>query len=473
MISLHNGVSKYDHLQHGLSEKEIDFVMMCLEDTFPFLEDHSQLASDPVVLDLLQEKHDKAAGDPWRVVGGHNKGQALAKFNLEQLETYYATYSSVISSTLKDELRPVGKDARLFRPQDVSSYIEGIRLFHQQNVYLSETGRSPVFCRFQVPGLDVVRMFCSLESIKGENFAADGSQWDARFPLVMASLIAEFRIRAGLPRERVERYYAMMYNGYTLVIDEVVSLVGQPSGHFNTSIDNSLCHVCLMALHAFRSGWSLEDFRSRLRFYCCGDDLIWSSVDPCFRPEMIQKTYNSLGVYLEFQSFESLPVDQLVFVGVRTSYRDYQGRKFRLFCLDSPRSFASLHIHKKKTERKPLLKLAKFAALAILWFGDVDKYKLAREMFRQELARVVRKNLLSVDNPEVTGLWRATGELGLLHAYMEWEEETNVSGLLFSRKTLWELARGFKFESCRRRCGMSSQLEIRPSVQPPEVGIGA
>lgn len=471
MISLHNGVAKFDHLQHGLSGKEVDFILMCLEDCFPFLGEHSDMATDAKVLELIEEKKDKAAGDPWRVIGGHNKGQALTRYGLQQLTQYYQQYTTVISSTLKDELRPEGKDARFFRPQDISSYIEGARLFQCQNDYLTRTGMSPIFSCFRVPGLDVIRMFKSLEDLHGENFAADGSQWDAHFPLVIAAIIAEFRIRAGLDRDRVERYYSQMYNGYTLVIDEVVHLVGQPSGHFCTTVDNSLCHIALMALHAYRKGWSLSRFRKELRFYCCGDDLIWSSTSPVFRPRDLQETYNSVGIYLEFQSFESLPVRDLVFVGVKLQERVVSGREYRLFCLVSPRSFASLHIHKRKTEKRPVLKLAKFAALAILWFADEDKYKLAREMFRQELARNVRKNLLSVNNPEVVGLWRATTELSLLRSYMEWEQLHSVSEQLLSQ-TLAELARGFKFAPCRKLCERSSRRGPQTLGKPPVDGIG-
>jgi len=463
-LSLYNGVAKFEHPQCFGSHAEALFALEVLEAVFPFLEHHTQLAEDSVVLELLEDKKHKAAGDPWRIQGAHSKGEALRKFGLSQLEEFYRGDTSVIGSTLKDELRPIGKDARLFRPQDVSSYIEGARLFHSQNMYLTETHRSPVFCRFVVPGQDVVQMFCSLRRHGGENFAADGAQWDAHFPLFVASILAEFRISGGLPRDRVERYYQQMYSGYTLVFDELLNLPGQPSGHFNTSVDNSLCHIVLMAIHAFRHHFSLEQFLREVKYYSCGDDLVWSTRSPLFRPVELEKTYNSLCVYLEFQSFDSLPVEELVFVGVKLTKRTFGGREFELFTLVSPRSFASLHIHKRKTIRSPLLKLAKFASLAILWFCDVDRYKLARNMFEQELAHCVRKGSLSPADPVVVGLWGATQERRLLHQYLGWEfkqhEEFSVS---LSFGPSWN-SRGGLSESCRRLCGMSSELGTPCSV---------
>lgn len=463
-LSLRNGVAKFDHEQCSMTAEETDYILTALEYFFPMLSDNSQLSTEAEVLALVREHGDKAAGDPWRAMRCQKKVQALEKFGLEQIEEYYRGHTVVLGSTLKDELRPEGKDARLFRPVDVSGYVEGSRLFHHQNCYITETGRSPVFCRFVVPGQDVVRMFASLRAMHGRNFAADGSQWDAHFPLIVAQILCEFRIRAGLPRDRVERYYSMMYNGYTLVTSEVFRLIGQPSGHFNTSVDNSLGHVVLMALHACRVGLSIQEFVRQVRFYACGDDLVWSCVTNDFDPSVLQETYNSVGVYLEFQSFESLPVDELVFVGVKPCKRVLDGREYDLFSLVSPRSFATLHIHKKKTVGDPLMRLAKYAALAILWFADVDKYDLAKTMFQQELAQSVRKNRLSAFDQNVKGLWLAMNEAVLLEAYMGWERQPAASAVRLSFGPSWN-SRGGLNELCHRLCGVSLGLGIQCSVR--------
>lgn len=463
--SLSNGIAKFEHLQVSGTSEEAEFALAVLDFLFPLLCMHSSLASDEEVTSLIREKSEKAAGDPWRVRGVHNKGQALDKFGLEEIERCYREFTPVISSTLKDELRPVGKDARLFRPQDVGSYVEGARLFHHQNLHITETHRSPVFCKFVVPGQDIPMMFNSLKRFGGDGFAADGSQWDAHFPLFVAAIIAAFRIKQGLPAERVERYYSYMYAGYTLCADEVLQLIGQPSGHFNTSVDNSLGHIVLMAIHAHRCNMTVDDFVSSVKFYSCGDDLIWSTRTLDFWPLRIQETYNSFEVYLEFQSLLPLPVEELIFVGVKSATKMVLQREIKLFTLVSPRSFASLHIHKRKTAVSPLLKLCKFASLAILWFCDEGRYNLAREMFQQELAHAIRKSRLSAADASVCGLMRAIEPNHLLRQYMGWERKSRGGYSIDLRfGPSWNTSGGLK-ERCRKLCGLSLVPGIQCSVR--------
>lgn len=434
---------------------------------------HTRVSTDDEVNKMVYDHSDKAAGEPWRCRGAQTKKQCLDRFGLPQIESYYRDNTSVISSTLKDELRLVGKDARLFRPQDVSSYVEGCRLFYHQNEYLSDPLRSPIFCRFQIPGQDVVQMFNSLIAQGGCNFAADGSQWDARFPIVVAAIIAQFRIDGGLDRDRVQRYYSQMYNGYTLVLDELLNLVGQPSGHFNTSIDNSLGHMILMAIHACRCGFTIDRFVKEVKFYCCGDDLVWSTTSPLFYPKSMESSYNSLGVYLEFQSYDSLPVDDLVFVGVRTCYKTFENQNVKLFTLVSDRSFASLHLHKRRTERHPIDKLAKFVSLAILWFCDDYRYTLACEMFFQQLARCVAKNQLSTNDVRVEGLASVLNTRRLFRMYMGWETKgvAHFTAHLVFRPSGYDVG-GLK-SVCRRPCelslGQGTQLSVLLQQEPTGV----
>lgn len=471
--SMHNGVAKFDHKQRLLSTSEIEYALGVLHDLFPLLEEFSSLADQDQVEAALAEHAEKSAGEPWRCAGLYSKGRTYQQYGLSQLEEYYRTNTSVISSTLKDELRLEGKDSRLYRPQDVSSYIEGCRLFLSQNEYLSETGKSPVFCRFQVPGQDVVRMFDSLRNFEGKNFAADGSQWDARFPLIVAAIIAQFRIDGGLDRERVERYYSQMYNGFTMVFNEYFNLAGQPSGHFNTSIDNSLGHIIVMSVHACRSGLTIEQFISQVKYYCCGDDLIWSTIVPIFFPHELERTYNSLGMFLTFQSYDSLPVDDLIFVGVKSAYTKFGEQTVRLFSLVSDRSFAALHCHKKVTEKRPIDKLAKFASLAILWFCDDERYSLAKEMFFQTLASLVSKNRLSRSDPRVKGLASVLNRRRLFRMYMGWESKKAVSfsAVLDFKPSGYDIG-GLK-RACRRRCELSLGEGIQCSVVLLPGGTGA
>lgn len=463
-LSLSNGIAKFEHAQVNGSNQEVSFALSCLEYLFPLLWMDSNLSTEEEIKTLLEEKKSKAAGEPWRIERIHNKGQALERVGLGRLAEYYNSFDSVISSTLKDELRLKGKDARLFRPQDVASYIEGATLFHHQNQHLTIPLVGPIFVRFQVPGQDIPMMFASLEQHNKEGFAADGSQWDAHFPLFCASIIAEFRIRCGLPRDRVERYYTQMYGGYTLCSNEILQLIGQPSGHFNTSVDNALCHIVLLSIHAFRLGMTVQQFIANLKFYCCGDDLVWTTTDHGFYPSEIEKTYNSFEVYLEFQSYQPLPIDDLIFVGVKRANKTVGSRTFKLFSLVSPRSFASLHVHKRKTLKNPLLKLAKFASLGILWFCDEERYTLVCELFRQELAHLIRKHKVCAADASVIGLMRAFSPDRLLKQYMHWEHKAKSEVNLVLQFGSSGNTSGDLNKPCRRLCGLSLGLEIPCSV---------
>lgn len=401
-----------------MSCEEAQFALDVLMYLFPTLPQHSQLAPDAVVLEELKQHSEKTSGFPWNMYGAPSKGQALEKFGLTGLEEYYAAYTSVIGSTLKDELREQGKDARFFRPQDVSSYIEGCRLFYNQNELLMRTLESPVFVKFCSPGQDFPRMLRKLMEHGGECYAADGSRWDANFQVFVAQILCCFR-SLGADKERVFRYYCQMYCGVTNVQGNVFRLFGQPSGHYNTSTDNSLGHIVLMSIHAFRHNMTIEAFIADLLFYACGDDIIWSTISDTFAPELIDETYSSCGVFLEFESLTSRSPLELTFVGCKGVWKKIHGLKVLLYSLVGRRSLASLHCDKKG--RKPIDHIAKLASLAQLFFADEERYNIAVMALRHRLAEYVAAGVLSLSDPSVVGLLRSVDPEVLTRQYLSWE----------------------------------------------------
>lgn len=414
-ISLVNGVRKFDHPQCLIETTEAQFALEYLTSLFPHLQSHSQLATDSEVYISLATHGDKAAGDPWCQLGAPDKEDAVDIFGLDQIEEFYVKTTPIIGATLKDELRPIGKDARFFRPADVSSYVEGARLFHHQNIYLSRAFESPIFCRFVTPGSALTRVFTSLRDFSPNIYSADGSQWDAHFPLVIASLISSFRSRY-LPPERVQRYYACMYNGYTSVGGRLINLIGQPSGHFNTTIDNCLAHLCIMAIHAYRFGLTLPQFREEVLYYCCGDDLILSTRTNVFSPHNLNATYNSLEVYLEFENLEPTSIFKLPFCGVSPVTRTFKGMDFFGYYLSHTRPWASMRIHAR--ESKPVDKLAKICSIAQLMFMNEKLFKLAVAYYNEVLVRLVADDLITLDNPNVRGHLAALDEQRLMTRYL-------------------------------------------------------
>jgi len=419
--SFWNGVCKFDHEQKTMTVSEIEYAFECLRRWFPYLPQMSELATDEQVLYTIDQHKSKTSGYPWSHLGAPTKGQVLEKYGLQQVEDYYAGNTSMIGSTLKSEIRPEGKDARLFRPQDVSSYVEGIRLFHQQNAYLMETlHHSPLFNRYVIPGLDLSKVYLDLASFGGRFAAADGSSWDANFPLVVAAIIASFRANP-TTFERVQRYYSMMYNGFTNCQGNVFHLVGQPSGHHNTSIDNSLGQCVMMALHACRSGLSIEQFFSMVQFRCCGDDLLYADRSGCFEPEMLSRTYESVGLYLEFEGDGSLTDDvySLAFVGMRMGVRTRNGVAYFVPYLREQRTRASVEISKVTSTPKDLF--AKFVSLAQLSFGDETLFAFCKSAAETHLRESVANNSLSLQDPAIRSLLYGLRDDVLFRRHLSWE----------------------------------------------------
>lgn len=421
-LSLWNGLCKFQHGQCALTAGECSFLLRSLDYWFPDLAANSQLATDDEVLADLDAHSTKTAGYPWYVRGAPSKGQVRDKFGLAAIEDYYKKYTSIVGSTLKDELRLVGKDSRFFRPQDVSSYVEATRLFkHQNNYLMAQLLTTPMFNCFVMPGQTLPSLFRILDSFSKDCYAADGSQWDANFPLIIACIIAAFR-SSSTTSERVERYYSMMYNGYTNVGGNVFNLIGQPSGHYNTSVDNSMGNMCLMALHAYRLGWSMDDFVQRVRFYCCGDDLIWADRSGMFYPEVLGATFASVGVYQEYEDLFPRRAIDLTFVGQRIVLREFNGIPVWVTSLRTQRTLASSCIRKRRTT--DLDELAKLASLAQLCFGDEELYHIVHGVMHSFLTNCLQRRTLSLADPEVLGLLRSVTERALLDAHLSWEAAT-------------------------------------------------
>lgn len=420
-LSFWNGVCKFDHGQKTLTVREVEYVMECLRRWFPYLPSMSDLAKDEDVIHALEAHKSKTSGYPWAHLGAPTKGSALEKFGLQQIEDFYRQFTSMVGSTLKSEIRLVGKDSRLFRPQDVSSYVEGIRLFLMQNYYLMETlHHSPLFNKYVIPGLDLLKVFLDLFEFGGRYAASDGASWDANFPLCVAAVIATFR---STPEnaDRVQRYYSMMYNGYTNCQGHVLHLVGQPSGHHNTSLDNSLGQCVVMALHAYRSGLTVDQFFSQVRFRCCGDDLIYADKSGCFAPDRLSQTYESIGLYLEFEGDGELIDDvySLAFVGMRIGVRVHNGVAFRVPYLREQRTRASVEI--SKTLSTPMDLLAKYVSLAQMSFGDADLYAFCKDAAERHLREAIAAGSLSLADPAVRSYLYGLREDVLFKRHLSWE----------------------------------------------------
>lgn len=385
---------------------------------------HSRCSSNELIKTIMTdaEHKSKAAGYPATGFGFNEKGRCVDELGVERMLKMYSDDTSIISSTLKDELRLEGKDARLFRPVDACAFAESLRLFAEQNLYLTRLVDSPVFVRFKTPGPALTRLYQSLLTNGGSLYDADGSRWDANFQLSIAMVIANWRARNSPDPVAVMEYYRRVYNGFTHVSDGdfsfLVNLIGNSSGHLNTTTDNCLAHVCLMALHAYHVGMSRAKFYKQITWYCSGDDLVWADQAGLFSPAQLSETYANHGFYLEFSSLEPVEFERLTFVCTHPRWTWVNGTKMLVYTYDEDRlASKATYFRKKSTPVDQLMKIASVARL--LYYSP--SFVALRDLYDRFLFRHVDRNLLSLSSPEVIGITRSLLDSVLQHAYFSWE----------------------------------------------------
>lgn len=431
LVSFHNGVFKFTtRPEVVVDESLVEYLLFCLSKMFPILP-YDQ-STDEEVRALVDDVRDSSAGFPMNELGCPTKGQVLEKFSLLEIRNIYDEYESVIGSTLKDELRLIGKDARLFRPADMCAYVEGAYLFHHQNSYLiSKKFTSPLFIKFKTPGIDLTVLRTLLRNFSGNCYGFDGDQWDTKFPRICIEAIARFRALQGSFdfKERVHKYYSRMYYGYTNVLGNLCEIDGNPSGHFNTTVDNSLANVCLMLLHAREHGISYTDFRKLVLCYFCGDDAIYSDKTGKFTPELLTQTYNKYGTFVSFEYLTPSDPDKLTFVGTLGVKGGYHYGINKLL--------AAFKINKTNVSCDDIL--AKRVSICILLY-----YTPHFTTLKEKIISYVEENKLLLDDNKVDSLLALLNPYILERCYKSFESFFFSSGLSHTSELLNKLA-GLKF----------------------------
>lgn len=337
-ISSINGLLKYCHDHQGVESDFVPYAYAVLDSFFPQLSKHSVLTSRQEVLDIMSDGDhgNKSSGYPYSQQGMPTKKSVVEKKgDLDVL-------AHVLVGALKDELRPVGKDARLFRMASAALFAEGVRLFNHQNEYLCDNlFMHPLFVKFCTPGPDLSTLYSLLREF-GPCCDADGSRWDANINLTLVNIVASWRARF-LPEQDVKRYYEQVYFGATLFGGHLWRLYGQASGHVNTSTDNSLVNVLAMAYHAWSSRMTVHEFLSEVRFFVCGDDLIWSDRSGRFGPLDVAGSYGRLGMSLELGSVNMVDVMNCTFVATHP----VEGPYGLTYTYDKSSMLASLRCRKR------------------------------------------------------------------------------------------------------------------------------
>lgn len=313
LVSLVNGLNKYDHEQVNFSDQFKDTFMAVLEVVYgPYLEDLRQWTNERIFQEFTT---DSASGFPFNRIGKSLKKDVIRDVSdIEPLLVQFETETTFFNASLKDELRPSNKDARVFVYQSLPGVIMGMKLFGAQNEALNFAyQRTPYSVGFQHPGTHLLKVWGEVGKRLYRN-AADGISFDANIQLQVVEIVRDFR-KKYLPvslHSLVDRYYDSTYNPWVICMGQILSLTGQTSGQFNTTSDNTL----ISSGYAYTYCVSNQIPLSRTSIYSCGDDLLFASDHPvCW--SLMGRWYSDHGMYLEFASEFNCEVEDLTFLGTR------------------------------------------------------------------------------------------------------------------------------------------------------------
>lgn len=263
---------------------------------------------------LLSLNRQAGAGVPWCKVYS-SKGHALDNMDMNFLVNNYETYADnkhvpVYMVTQKVELRPVAKltslSFRTFVACPLEEAYAGTRLFVNFNELFyachtqtfSVVGHSPVACGWDY----IVRKLQQFPNI----FSADFKQCDSSLTEPHLLLQRNFRlefVRDKQLRRKVVRAYRNII--HTVMVMEDGSVLqkhgGNPSGHPNTIVDNTLCVLrsIIAAIYTIYPNANYSDIMSNVHFCVNGDDVIYSVSDDwvsAINPTSLHDTIATFGM---------------------------------------------------------------------------------------------------------------------------------------------------------------------------------
>jgi len=366
------GLAYYCHTVKTVTETEEKLVESYLERLF--------LAYFTATIPWTREyamsrlERDKAAGWFWRRHVASLKGEVIDYLGDRFHDVMMASFhdnTPVFSSTLKDELRPLNKKARLFMPAPIELTYVGMLLFGAQNdAIMSHLFRHPIMMGAQCPGRDLCRVYENLKMFSNKCCAYDTQKHDASAALWVFRILRDLRKKALPPEyaDDVNRYYDAVYCSWVAIGDAILQVDGQKSGQFLTASDNSLYECAMFILHAIRNGLTFEELQQQVLYYVMGDDIIYASRTDVFSPLRVASTFASQGVFLECDSQEFVDVMKTTFLG--TVPMDYEFRGVHVLIPLYRKSKISNSLLWKKSKANELDMFAKLVSCATLLFAD-------------------------------------------------------------------------------------------------------
>lgn len=390
-ISLFNGLLKYDHPQYTITNREVAKLLSWLDQLYGFAMETPMWTPDRAYEELNKTK---ASGPPFSYVYGATKGEVMAHLSVQEMFDHFMSYGQYSDATLKDELRPKGKDARFFTPVAVQVAVVGNYLFGAQNSRIARFSENlPIKIGLQCPGFGMYNLWQKLRKHDGEAYHYDGRAFDSTFPIILAEVDREFRMshmdlnakpfvdRDYTVRDLVMKYYSVVYNGFVNVGGFLFNLIGQMTGQTNTASTNSIGNLCVVMLHAMRHHLSFEDFLEVL-VYVMGDDLVIKDVYHIYDPPTLSLTYASLGMYLESPCVKPAELTEIQFCGCSPMWRKVGDVDQLLYCFKTDKLLSSLNWCLHSDANSYAMKLTSILSLLFANKGVFETYReKAREWF--------------------------------------------------------------------------------------------
>jgi hypothetical protein len=379
------GVYKYHHDRYNILDVHYDAVLSWLKLMFgPFLLGIDDW-SPQHAWDTLDPK--KASGYWYSSTFGPKKRDVMKNYTPDMFLEDFRSFTPVLSVAEKDELRPLGKDARIYSPVPTDCAYVGNLLFGAQNEKLQETIlEHPITIGARVLGGDMMILFQTLRMHGGDLNDTDGQQWDVRFALFLARLCRDLRIwlfrgkfsglDASQYQKLVFRYYKGIYCGLNNVAGILAVLYGQHSGQTNTGNDNSFGHVAMFMLHAVRVGLSYSQFRESLLLYVNADDAVYSDRTGKFNVKYLNSCFMEYGMFLEANSFGGKDLCSLQYLACSPCWRTLGTRKILFYRFRLGKLLSSFQYNKKG--QSPTDYFQKCVALCLLLFGHPEIFEVYR-----------------------------------------------------------------------------------------------
>jgi hypothetical protein len=325
---------------------------------------------------------EKASGPPHCWNFGPKKGDVLNHRSMDDFIDEVLNYMQYSNVTLKDELRILGKDARLFIPAPVAMVAVGNFLFGAQNERLAARHNTgSVKIGLKTPGreaYDLWRIFCKE---KGDPHQFDGKAQDANWWMGMVCVIRDLRLRY-LPsrwHKLAKVYYDMTYHMLGNVDGALLVFCGQQTGQTNTASDNSMGTKMLVGMHGIWSGLEIPELKD-VYTMVVGDDIALRDPTGLFTPSRMTLSWQRAGMYLESPAEHEELMD-IKFCGMTPVFRKVFGKEYLLYHYDPVKMRESMNVVRRSNS--PEQRLRKLISVATLVFPLKEEYEKMVTIIRQ------------------------------------------------------------------------------------------